>query len=92
MPKEETFPIQLKYIDVTGSTHTKLDFMQEKRIDDYWNVDDNRSLSDFWTGFTKLTLLKENFCKIYVVRWETDKSSNDYETWSRVARSMDQYQ
>ena len=33
--------------------------MQEKRIDDYWNVDDNRSLSDFCTGFTKLTLLKE---------------------------------
>ena len=46
VPKEETFPIPLKYIDVTRSTHTDLDVMHEKRIDDCWNVDDNRSLSD----------------------------------------------
>ena len=39
MPKEESFPIPLKYIDVTRSTHTDLDVMQEKRVDDYWNVD-----------------------------------------------------
>ena len=25
VPKEETFPVPLKYIDVTGSTHTDLD-------------------------------------------------------------------
>ena len=45
-PKEETFPIPLKYIDVTRSAHTDLDVLQEKRIDDYWNVDSIRSLSD----------------------------------------------
>ena len=27
-----------EYIDVTRSTHTDLDVLQEKRIDDYWNV------------------------------------------------------
>ena len=43
VPKEETFPIPLKYIDVTRSTHTNLNVMQEKRIDDNWNVDANRS-------------------------------------------------
>ena len=32
VPKEETFPILLKYIDVTRSTQTDLDVMQEKRI------------------------------------------------------------
>ena len=58
VPKEETFPIPLKYIDVTRSTHTHLDVLQEKRIDDYWNVNSNRSLSDSRKGFTKLTLLK----------------------------------
>ena len=31
MPKEETFPIPLKYIDITRSTYTDLDVMQEKR-------------------------------------------------------------
>ena len=43
-PREESFPSSLKYIDVTRSTHTDMDVAQEKRIDDYWNVDENRSL------------------------------------------------
>ena len=33
-PREESFPIPLKYIDVTRTTHTNLDIKQEKRIDD----------------------------------------------------------
>ena len=33
-------------MDVTKATHTDLDVMQEKRIDDYSNVDATRSLSD----------------------------------------------
>ena len=41
VPKEETFPIPLKYIDVTRATSTTLDVMQEMRIDDYWNVNLN---------------------------------------------------
>ena len=56
--KEETFLNPLKYIDVTRSSHTDLDVMQEKRIDDF--VDSNRSLSDSWKGFTKFIPLKEN--------------------------------
>ena len=60
VPKEETFPIPLKYIDVTRSTHTDLDVMQDKHIDDYWNVDENKSLSDPWTGCTKFTLKKKH--------------------------------
>ena len=59
VPKEESFPNPLKYIDVMKSTHTDLDVALEKRIDDYWNVDGNRSLSDSWTGFTRFTLLNE---------------------------------
>ena len=58
VPKEETFPSPLKHVDVTRSTHTDLDVLQEKRIDDDWNVDSNRSLSGSWKGFTKFTLLK----------------------------------
>ena len=46
-PREESFPIPLKYIDVTRTTHTNLDVKQEKRIDDYWNI------------FTQFTLLDE---------------------------------
>ena len=58
-PREESFPIPLKYIDVSRTTHTNLDVKQEKRIDDYWNIDGSRDLSDLWTGSTQFTLLDE---------------------------------
>ena len=58
-PREESFPIPLKYIDVSRTTHTNLDVKQEKRIDDYWNIDGSRDLSDSWTGFTQFILLEE---------------------------------
>ena len=58
-PREESFPTPLKYIDVTRTTHTNLDVKQEKRIDDYWNIDGSRDLSDPWIGFTQFTLLDE---------------------------------
>ena len=35
-PREESFPIPLKYINVSRTNHTNLDVKQEKRIDDYW--------------------------------------------------------
>ena len=58
-PRDESFPIPLKYIDVSRTTHTNLDVKQEKRIDDYWSIDGSRDLSDPWTGFTQFTLLEE---------------------------------
>ena len=58
-PREESFPIPLTYIDVTRTTHTNLDVKHEKRIDDYWNIDGSRDLSDPWTGFTQFTQLDE---------------------------------
>ena len=60
-PREESFPIPQKYIDVSRTTHTNLDVMQESRVDDFWS----RDLSDSWTGFTQW---------IYMVRVETDKN------------------
>ena len=59
LPRDEAFPILLKYIDVSRTTHTNLDVKQEKRIDDYWNIDGSRDLSDPLTGFTQFTLLEE---------------------------------
>ena len=46
-------------IDVSRTTHTNLDVMQERRIEDYWNIDGSRDLSDPWTGFTQFILLVE---------------------------------
>ena len=58
-PREESFPFPLKYIVVSRTTHTNLDVKQERRIDDYWNIDGSRDLSDYWTGFTQFILLEE---------------------------------
>ena len=59
-PREESFPIPLKYIDVSRTTRTSLDVKQERRIDDYWNIDGSSDLSGSRTGFTQFTVLEEN--------------------------------
>ena len=79
VPKEETFTIPLKYIDVTRATYTNLDVLQEQRVDYYWNVDVNRSLSDSWKGITKFTFQTETSNGIHVVREETNKNSSNYQ-------------
>ena len=45
-PREESLPIPLKHIDVSRTTQTNLDVKQQKRIDDCWNIDGSRDLSD----------------------------------------------
>ena len=49
----------MKYIDVIRTTYTSLDVLLEKQIEDYWNVDGEKELSDAWTGFTRLVRLKK---------------------------------
>ena len=66
VPKDATFPIPWKYFDVARSTHTDLDVVQEKRVDDYWNVDSNGRLTDSWSCFTKFTPLKSKPLKGYM--------------------------
>ena len=57
-PRQESFPIPLKYIDVSRTPHTNLDVKQEKRIDDYWNIDGSRDLSDPWTRFHTIYFIR----------------------------------
>ena len=85
------FPIPLKYTDVSRTTHTNLDVKQEKRIDDYWNIDGSRDLSDPWTGFTRFTLLEEKPSDgyIYVVRGEIDEKTAYIQARSFMARNLE---
>ena len=94
-PREESFPIPLKYIDVSRTTHTNLDVKQERRIGDYWNIDGSRDLSDYWTGFTQFTLLEEKPPNGYM--WSRGRltrkqltSRPDYlwpEPWTKLGRN-----
>ena len=59
VPREESFPIPLKYIDVARTTYTSRDTLLEQHIDGFWNKDGERELSDAWTGFTGFMLWNE---------------------------------
>ena len=88
-PREESFPIPLTYIDITITTHKNLDVKQEKRIDDYWNIDGSRDLSDPWTGFTLFSIGRETSRRIYVVQVETDKKAANIQARSFIARTLE---
>ena len=71
------------------TTQTNLDVMQESRIDDYWNIDGSRDLSDSWTGFTQFTLLDEKPPDGYM--WsgrETDKTAGNIQARLFMARTL----
>ena len=87
-PREESFPIPLKYIDVSWTTHANLDVMLERRIDDYWNIDGSRDFSDSWTSFTHFTLLDEKPPDGYM--WSGERltkrqaTSRQYHLWPEL--------
>ena len=90
-PREESFTIPLKYIDVSRTTHTNLDVKQEKRIiDDYWNIDGSRDLSGPWTGFTQFTLLEEKPPDGYICGpGEIDEKTAYIQARSSMARALE---
>ena len=89
-PKEESFPIPLKYINVTRTTHTNLDVKKEKRIDDYWNIDGSRDLSDpLDSVHTIYSTRRKSSCRIYLVRGEIDEKAAYIQARSSMARVME---
>ena len=90
-PREESFPIPLKYTDVPRTTQANLGVMQESRIDDYWNIDGPRDLSNSWTGFNQFTLSIEKPSDGYT--WsegQTDKTASDIQARLSMARTLDE--
>ena len=71
--------------------------MQESRIDDCWNIDGARDLSDSWTGFTQFTLLNEKHPdghKLSAGRLTMRQATSrpDYlwpELWTKLARNAE---
>ena len=89
VPKEETFPIQLKYFDVARSTQTDLDVLQQKRVDDYLEFRFKQKLVRFVERFHEVySIERKIFQRIHVVRGEIDKNSNDHQTKSCMTKSV----
>ena len=90
MPREESFPTPLKYIDVTRTTHTSLDVLMEKHIEDHWDVEGERELSEAWPGFTRFILLNDKPRDGYTwSRSESNEETNDLKTRHCVARYVE---
>ena len=75
-------------------THTNLDVKQERRIDDCWNIDGSRDLSDLflWTDSTQFTLLEEKPRDGYVWSgWRLTRkqlTSKPDNLWSEIWKTM----
>ena len=81
VPKEDTFPAPLKYIDVTRTTYTNPDVWQESRIDDCWNVEVDRKIVRLMDRIYEVHSIERKPPKrIYVVRAAAYKDSSNNQT------------
>ena len=84
--ENDSSPIPLKYIDVSRTTHTNLDVKQERRIDDYWNVDWQRNTSRriyvlrFWRLIEKARLISQ--ARTVGRKWERNAKLKERPKWS----------
>ena len=85
-------PIPLKYIYVSRTADTTLDVMLKKNVDDYWNVDGDRELSDTWTSVTRFSILSEKPPDGYT--WSGERLARKQTTsrpdtlWSEIWKHM----
>ena len=64
---------------------------REKRIDDYWNIDGSRDLSDPWTGHTIYSIGRKTSRRIYVVGGRLTRkqlTSRPDHLWPELWKSM----
>ena len=81
-PKDD-FLIPLNHIDVQRHIKTIIDALHKAKIDDYWNVDGDKSLSEPKIGVTRFALLnKKSRKRTYVGTRHTDKETNHYKIWT----------
>ena len=66
-----------------------MDVKQEKRVDDYCNVDGSRDLSDPWTGFTRFLSWKKNLQADFRGPGEIDEKTADIQARSFMPELRD---
>ena len=84
MPKEETFPIPLKYIDITRNTHTSLDVLLERMEKENYQMHGQASQDWF-------IVLNNRPLDGYTWSGETDEETNDLKTQQCMARCVEAY-
>ena len=87
-PRDESFPIPLKYIDVSRTTHTNLDVKQEKRwlLEYRWIKRLVWSLDRFHTIYS---FGRKTSWRVYVVRGEINEKTAYIQARSSMARALE---
>ena len=87
-PKDD-FPIRLSCIDVQRQTQTSIDVFREATIDDYWNIDGDKSLSEPSICVTRFELLSTNPPEGHMWRQgRLTKGICFFKTWKHLAERM----
>ena len=97
VPKDD-FPIFVNYMDVQRQTKTSLDVLHVATIDDFWNMDGEKSLSELEIGVTRFALLNENppeghawvKCRLTKKQVTSRVGHNWPEEWSRMSNTSRQ--
>ena len=91
-PREESFPIPLKYIDVSRTTHTNLECYARTP---HRRLLAHRCVQNFVRFMERIhkvySIERETSKGTNVVRGETDKSSSDIQARSFMARTLESY-
>ena len=89
-PREESFPIPLKYIDVSRTTQTNLDVKQRKPHRWLFEYRWIKRFVWFLDRFHPIYSIKwETSRRIFVVWGETDKTASDIQARSFMARTLE---
>ena len=90
LPKKSSVLFLLEYIDVVRQTKTNLDILEETIVDDVWNIDAKRHLSENWSGSVAFRILNESPLKCYSWedgRWTKTQVTSKLETiWPEYGR------
>ena len=79
-----SYTSELNYVQ--RQTKTGIDVLHEATSDGYWNVDEDKSLSEPCVGVTRVELLNKNSQEGHMwVQGRTDKETGYCKTWTQLA-------
>ena len=96
VPTDPQSPLPTKYLDVLRTTYTDLETQSEKRMEDFWNKDGNRALSDSWRGKTVFYILRKppppGWTYIYGRKTKLQQTTRPGNLWPEVWKGMSKAQ
>ena len=91
-PTDPDCPMPTKYLDVTRRTYTSIETEQEKCIEDFWNVDGSRALTEEWVGKTIFEYRhfppKKDHCWVAGRETKIQETTRAGNVWPEVWKSL----